>query len=143
MAGRVQNLRAAQPGNKLALKHGLTSADQIRPRAANHRRRFLRQKGLRLADVDPIGRGLLDLYARTAAKLDAADEYLEANGMLRPDGEPQPVMRLYVSLANSARLALVRLDAHLRERTSDPVRELNEYLEANYVDDDGDGDSAA
>lgn len=135
MAGR-ENLQPAQPGNKLALKHGATSDAQIRPRAANHRRRFLRQKGLRLADIDPIGRGLLDLYARTASKLDLADAYIEAHGMLKPNGEPQPVMRLYVSLANSARLALVRLEAHLRTRTGDPVAALNSYLDATYSEED-------
>jgi hypothetical protein len=109
----------AQPGNVLALKHGVSSERQIRPVAASHRRRVLRQLRLRAGDIDPIGKAYLDSYVRLAAKIDLADLYVEKYGMIRPDGEPQPVMRLYVALQNSARLALARLEQHLR--TSDPA----------------------
>jgi hypothetical protein len=89
-----------------------------------------RQIGLRAGDLDPIGRAYLDQYARVQAKLDLADAYLGEHGMIRSDGEPQPIMRLYVSLANSARLALARLEDHLRVRRQDPGAALAAYLDA-------------
>jgi len=127
----------------VALKHGVSSETQIRPAARNHRRRVLRQLRLRSADLDPIGRGFLDGYCRTQAKIEAIDAFVAVNGLIRPDGEPQPVMRLYVSLCNSARLSLQRLEGHLGARTSDP---LGDYLSQAYgeVEEEevlgGDGD---
>jgi hypothetical protein len=76
----------------------------------------LRQLRLRSRDLDPVGRGYLDAYVRLWAKLDLIDGYVAEHGVIREDGEPQPVMSLYVSLHNSARLALQRLEAHLVRR---------------------------
>jgi hypothetical protein len=108
-AAEVEQRRAART------THGATSEAQVRPLARNHRRRVMRQIGLRAADVDPIGRAHLESYVRLAAKVDLIDRYIEEHGMILPSGEPQPVMRLYVSLQNAARLALQRLEAHLRD----------------------------
>ena len=54
-----------------------------------------------------------------------ADAYIEEHGRWRADGEPQPVMRLYVSLVNSARLCLGRLEEHLGRKGD---RDLDELL---------------
>jgi hypothetical protein len=62
----------------------------------------------------------LDQYVRIIGKIDLIDRYLAEYGVLRPDGEPQPAMRLYVALQNSARLSLVRLEDHLRKRGIEP-----------------------
>jgi hypothetical protein len=105
-----------EPGNLAAVKHGASSRDRIRPLARNHRRRVLRQLRLSPRDLDPIGRGFLDQYVRLTAKVDLIDAYIAEHGLIRGDGEPQPVMKLYVSLQNSARLALQRLEAHLVSR---------------------------
>ena len=112
--------------------HGATSEAQVRPLARNHRRRILRQIGLRASEVDPIGRAYLDAFVRLAAKVELIDLYVAEHGLLRDDGEPQPCMRLYVSLHNSARLALQRLELHLRATGRDPVEQLGAYLSANY-----------
>ena len=88
---------------------------------SRHRRRVLRQMRLRPGDVDPIGRAHLDAHARLQAKVDLIDRYVEEHGMVLPDGEPQPVMRLYVLLQNSARLALQR-QQHLRDSVLDDER---------------------
>jgi len=119
---------AAKPGNSNAVKHGATSDDRIRPLARGHRRRVLRQLGLRAGDLDPLGRGYLDAYVRLVAKIDLLDAFYEEHGFLKPSGEPQESTRFYVSLANSARLALARLEGHLRERKVDPNEELRRYL---------------
>lgn len=102
-------------GNVAALKHGVSSERQIRPLAANQRRRVLRQMRLRAGDVDPIGRAHLEAYVRLQAKVDLIDRYVDEHGLIGKDGEPLACMRLYVSLQNSARLALVRLESHLRD----------------------------
>jgi hypothetical protein len=134
--------RGFEPGNTLAVVHGATSERRIAPVAANHRRRLLRRFGLKAGDVDPIGRAYLDHYCRLAGKTELIDTYIAEHGMLRDDGEPQPCMRLYVSLHNSARLALQRLEAHLQASARDPIDALNDYLVETYGDG-RDDDSAA
>lgn len=128
---RIRNLRPAEPANVLALKHGATSERQIAPRARNHRRRLLRQLRLSPRDLDPLARGYLDTYVRLTSKLDLIDAYLAEHGLIRPDGELQPVMRAYVSIANGARLALSRLEEHLARR-GDRGDPLASYLAENY-----------
>ena len=93
-------------GNTAALTHGATSETRIRPVARNHRRRVLRQLGLRAGELDPLARGYLDLYSRTVAKVELLDAHFAEHGLLKADGEPQggnEVLRR--SLVNSARLA--------------------------------------
>jgi hypothetical protein len=75
-------------------------------------------------------------------QVELIDNYVAEHGMIRADGEPQPCMRLYVSLQNSARLALQRLEAHLGASARNPVDALNDYLVEAYGDRDGDGGSA-
>jgi len=137
-ARSLANLRPATVGNQLARKHGAASEAQIRPVAANHRRRVLRQLRLRAGDLDPIGRGYLDLYCRTIAKVGTIDAYVGERGLIRADGEPQPCLRLYTTLVNSARLALARLEQHVRARTTDPVADVQAWLDALPDDEDAD-----
>jgi hypothetical protein len=65
---------------------------------------------------------------RLTAKLDLIDGYCIEHGLLRLDGEPQPALRLYVSIANSARLALVRLEQRMTACV--PIEEPLAILEA-------------
>lgn len=121
----------AKAGNRNAAKHdgyGSTKNDEIARRARNEKRRLLDRLGLRQRDLDPVGVAYLDHYAKLRARLDSVDAYLDEHGLIRADGEPQPVLRFYVSLANSARLALAKLEGHLRERKIDPGEELRRYL---------------
>jgi hypothetical protein len=130
MAPRRQG---GQRGNANAAKHHAhaTRNDQIATRATNHKRRLLRQMGTRESALDPIARGYVALLAKLLAKLESVDAYLDENGLIRGDGEPQPVLRLYTSLANSARLTMQRLEAHLRE-SADDGEPLAAYLERAY-----------
>jgi hypothetical protein len=122
----------AEPGNELALKHGATSERHIAPLARNHKRRVLRQIGLAARDLDAVARGYLDLYCRTAAKIDLCDRYLDEHGLLDEGGEPQPLMKMYVSLVNSSRLAL---EDHLHDRMA-REESLAEYVEREYGGND-------
>jgi hypothetical protein len=104
------------PGNAAAVRHGATSERQIRPAAKAQRRRFLRQNGLRAGDLDGIGRGLLDNWARAQAKVELLDAYFERHGFLDARGKPRGGVQVYFTALNSARLALARLDEHLGRR---------------------------
>ena len=110
----------AKFGNANAASHGASSERHIRTRAARLRRNVLRQLRLRVADLDPIGRQYLDQVVRLRTRVEFVDEYLDAHGMIREDGEVEPVTKLYTSLHNSLRLATARLDDHLRERGIEP-----------------------
>ena len=48
----------------------------------------MRQLGLKAADLDPIGKGYLDLFVRSMAKVELADRWLSEHGLLKADGEP-------------------------------------------------------
>lgn len=114
------NLRPVSEGNQLAVTHGATSERHVRPLARNHRRRLLRQIGLRGSDLDGLGRAYLDNYCRAAAKIELIDRYLADRGLLDGDGNVPGCMKLYVSLLNSCRLALSKLEDHLRHRGDEP-----------------------
>jgi hypothetical protein len=124
--------RGARDGNSNAAKHfgRATKSDQIATRAASHKRRLLRQIGTRESALSPSARGYLALLARLLAKLDTVDAYLDEAGLIRSDGEPQPVLKLYVSLANSARLTMQRLEEHLRALPEG--ESLSDYLARAY-----------
>jgi hypothetical protein len=126
------------PGNAAARTHGATSEAQIRPLAANHRRRVLRRLGLSARDLSPLARGFLDLYCRLSAKVDQIDRYIGEHGLIRPDGEPQPVMKVYVSLCNSQRLSLQRLEDAVKAIRRSPGDELAAYLAANEAEEEDD-----
>jgi len=123
----------AQPANQNAISHGATSERHIRPLAHNHRRRVLRQLRLSPRDLGPIARGYLDLYCRTQAKVELIDAFVSEHGLVRPDGEPQAVLKVYTSLVNSSRLALARLEAHLGTKSMGGDA-LYEYI--GSLDDD-------
>lgn len=122
--------KGAAPGNENALKHGAqaTKSAQIATQASVHKRRLLRQIGTRESALSPSARGYLALLARLLAKVDAVDRYLDDVGLIRDDGEPEPVLRLYVSLVNSARLTMQRLEEHLGDADlgGDPLAALAE-----------------
>ncbi len=110
------NLRPAPPfaeGNEAAVTHGAYSA-RIAPAARAQKRRFLARNGLRTSDLDGIGLALLDNWARAQAKVELLDAHFAEVGLLDGRGKPRAATAFYVSLLNSARLAVVRLSEHLR-----------------------------
>jgi len=121
----------AKPGNVLALKHGATSERQIRPRATREKRALLRRNGLRLRDIDALGRALLQNWSRAAAALALMDEHAAEHGWVDEDGNVPAFGKLYVSMLNSERLALRALQEHLELRP--PRDELAEYLRRTYA----------
>ncbi len=120
--------RGFEAGNLVALRSGATSERQIRPVARAHRRRFLRQTGLRASDLDPIGRAHLELCVRSTAKLALIDAYIDEHGLIREDGSLQPCVRIYPTLLNSARSSLRALSEHLRR--ADPEFDFTAALNA-------------
>jgi hypothetical protein len=111
------------------LRHGGRSPNQIKARARAHRRRFLRQSGLKASGLDAIAAGYLDGWARSLAKVDAYDT-----------AELERDPREYHAALNAARLWLTRLEARLRELgldRPDPVARFNEYMHERYGGENG------
>jgi hypothetical protein len=92
------------------------------------RRRLLRNLGLRVADVDAIGRALLLNWSRAAGALALLDAHAETAGWIDDEGQPRPFTRIYLGLLNSERLAALRLAEHLRARN--PAQPLAPLAEA-------------
>jgi hypothetical protein len=128
--------RGARTGNSNALVHGAQSPSRLRPLIRSQKERFLRQSGRRTRDLGPIGAALLDNWARCHAKLVLLDQYFAEQGFLDEEGNPRPASRIYFAAANSARLALQRLNEHMRE-LGDGGETLTEYLERKYYGGDG------
>lgn len=80
---------------------------------------MLRRIGLRASDLDGLALGYLDAWARCAAKVELLDRHIEKHGLVNAEGEVPGFMSLYVSLINSARLSLAKLDDRLKDRPAD------------------------
>jgi hypothetical protein len=95
------------------------------------KRRFLRARRLRVSDLDPYARDLLETFGSATAKLEALDAWFEQKGIVdAATGEPIAPTRLYVAVLNSQTRTLARLEAHVAEITKpDPAAELRAYLE--------------
>ena len=114
----------ARPGNFNASTHGGRTDARIKPIARTQKRRLLRQIGLAASDLDGVGRALLDNWARCQAKVELLDRHFESRGFLDSDGEPVPAAKVYFTATNSARLALDRLNEHLKTRNHSPLPAL-------------------
>jgi hypothetical protein len=126
--------RAREQRRDAATTHGAHSERQIVRRAASEKRRLLRQIGLRAKDLEGLGLALLDNWARCQSKVALLDDHFASVGFLDGEGEPVPATRIYFTAVNSARLALQRLEDHLRSRQRDDAGELARYLAATYGD---------
>jgi hypothetical protein len=110
----------AAPGNVLALKHGARSERTVKQAATVQKRRLLRQIGLRAGDLDGLGLAYVDTWARAQSKVELYDEWAGEHGFLNERGESPPWIREYFAALNSARLALAKLEDHLRQRGGSP-----------------------
>ena len=127
------------PGNLNSSTHGAYSETRIRPIARNRKRRFLARAGLRASELSAVTLARLNGWARLEAKVELIDRHVNEHGLIRADGELEGVMRAYVSLENSARLALTKLEEALRAERGKREESLGEYLERAYGEGDGDG----
>jgi hypothetical protein len=117
----VAHPEQARFGNTNALRNGARSPNEIKRRARNHRRRFLRQLHTRATDMDPIALAYVDGWARALAKLDAYDDDPQYR-----DRDP----REYHAALNSARLWLAKLEQRLGAVGVDRGRSLDSALAA-------------
>lgn len=94
-------------------QHGAYSPDQIKAKARAHKRRFLRQIGIKAADLDAIASAYLDGWARSLAKVDLWD------------AAERDSKDYYVAL-NAARLWMGKLERRLVSLGLDRGREDND-----------------
>jgi hypothetical protein len=103
------------------LTHGARSEAQIRDTARAHKRRVLRQLGLRAGDLEGIGLAHLDAWARAHAKVTLMDAWGAEHGWLDDHGNPPPFASHYFTACNTAARSLRALEEHLRARgTAEP-----------------------
>jgi hypothetical protein len=113
----------ARPGNQNALEHGARSPRQIAAKARAHRRRVLRNLGLKAGDLDGIGREFLRLWSQGQAELD-----------LRTAGGVDSGRDFWVCYANCRR-ALERLTPYLEAAAKTKAgagSDLDKYLSEHY-----------
>ena len=112
--------------------HGARSEPTVRRVATVQKRRLLRQIGLRAADLNGIGQGYLDSWARAQAKVELMDAWSDEHGWLTDDGKPPGFVAVYFAAINSARLALGKLDEHLmaQHKRRTPL-DLSQYRSAD------------
>lgn len=118
-----------------ATRHGGQSENRIKAVARAHKRRFLRQTGLKITDLDGISLGLIDNWARAQSKVTILDEFFSEQGLVR-DGEIDPALRVYFTGVNSARMALGRLAEHLA-KAGTPKEDLDDYIDVTYGNGQG------
>jgi hypothetical protein len=105
VAGTVANLRPAQPGNGLALRHSAHSTLRLAPRAAELAEE-LREVVPARSEADESA---VRLLAMILARIEAAHDWLAEHGLLQAKGEPQPVLRALSTWENTAARLLDRL----------------------------------
>jgi hypothetical protein len=127
---------AAPIGNGNALRHSGYSESRNRAQARAEKRRFLARNGMLASQLSGPQMAYLEVWARCASKARTVDAYLGEHGLIRADGTPQPVLAFYTSLQNSARLAMTRLEASLRDTRPDPTLSLRNYFDALDGDED-------
>lgn len=114
-----------------ALKHGLRSERKIRPLARSKKRAFLRRNGLLASQLDGPALANLNRWSRLEAMADLGHRYLDEHGLIREDGEGQPILKFLISVENSGRLAMRELQASLGRHRGEDVS-LEAYLDEHY-----------
>lgn len=119
-----------------ATRHGGQSETQIRSVARAHKRRFLRQTGLRIGDLDGVALALIDNWSRAQGKVTILDDFYSENGLVS-EGEVDPSLRVYFTGINSARMALGKLAEHLTSLDASRGETLEGYIDQTYGGNDG------
>jgi hypothetical protein len=77
---------------------------------------------VRQSDLDWVARELLDTYCRARAKVIAIDEWLEHEPLVRPDGTPPDVLRIYFTALTSSVKTLDSLRSTIAEAARNDAR---------------------
>jgi hypothetical protein len=97
---------------------------------------LLQAAGLRQADLDPVARRYLDLYARASAKVELYDAWGAEHGWIDGDGNAPAFAREYYTALNSAGRLLSKLDEHLRRLRREQPSVLDLHLAEHYGEPD-------
>jgi hypothetical protein len=122
--------KAQVPALPHHLTHGARSEALVRYVGTVQKRRLLRQIGLRTSDLDGVGIAYLDAWARAQSKVELMDLWSAEHGWLTPEGVPPPFVLVYFAAVNSARLAIDKFAAHMRQRKPRVVFDLSAYRPA-------------
>ena len=106
-AAVVQQQRAA------ATVHGVRSEGRVRNVARAQKRVFCVVWGCGRRDLDAVSAVYVDVLARSLAKAVMLDSYYAERGIVRPDGQGEPTLAVYMSALNQARLTAGKLAEHM------------------------------
>ena len=124
-AAVVEQRRAAP------LVHGVRSEGKVRNVARAQKRVILRHLGVRARDLDAVSAVYVDVLARSLAKAVMLDSYYAERGIVRPDGQGEPTLAVYMSALNQARLTAGKLAEHMA-RLGVSGDDLADYIDAEY-----------
>jgi hypothetical protein len=118
-----------------ATVHGAKNQVVVRRRSGFIKQSVLQPLGLRQADLDPITKRYLDLYARVSAKVELYDAWASDHGWIDENGNSPGFAREYYAALNAAGRLLSKLDEHLRRHRREEPSVLDLHLQAHYGDD--------
>jgi hypothetical protein len=115
--------------------HGARSQVVLRNRAGYVKQSVLQSVGIRQADLDPFGKRVLDLYARTVSKVHQYDAWIAQYGFLDETGKSPEFIKEYYSAVRTAARLLSQFEKHLERLHKDGPSPLERHLSENYVID--------
>ena len=108
----------------------------VRSRVRYVKQSVLQPLGIRQADLDPVARRLLDLYARVLVKVELYDLWAAEHGWLDEEGNGPPFQPAYFAAVNSASRLLTRLEAQLVRQRQEGPSPLDLHLDSHYAAED-------
>ena len=106
----------------------------LRAKAGYAKQALLQSAGLRLADLDPFGKRILDLYARVEVRIKQYDAWANEFGFLDEKGNTPPFVKEYYSAIRTAARLLSQLERHLERLNAAGPSPLERHLASHYID---------
>jgi hypothetical protein len=126
--------------------HGAKSQVVLRQRSGYVKQSLLQASGMRLSDLDPYGKRIIDLYARCESKVKQYDAWLAEFGLINEKGETPTLMREYYSCVRTCARLLSQFEKHVERLQKAGPSPLERHLAENYIDaeivEEEDGDEA-
>jgi hypothetical protein len=110
--------------------------------ARAHKRALLRRMDKRAGELDVTAAVFLDLLCRALGKVTQLDAWYAEHGIIKPNGEGQATLTVYLAALNSARLSAQRLSDHLARQNGGSEPSLDDYISATYSRTNGDDTGA-
>ena len=119
-----------------ARSHGARSQAEVGRQAGYVKQRLLQPLRLRQADLSPVERHLLNLWARTAAEVLLMERYIEAHGLIDESGQLAGFSATYYAARNASSRMLTKLEPRLlraaEQKAAGGGTLLDRHLDEHY-----------